>query len=118
MCAGLYLSFYGLGRISARVTASLRSFWQMAGYITNTVQDNTTQHSAHRTSPFLPAFLHDSLRSLAHPHGASIVSLFLYVYNVVQLIFFISGLIMAEKALVSSSVTARVRHHHNTRPLP
>lgn len=60
VCAGLYLSFYGLGRISARVTSSLHSFWQMADYITNTI------------------------------------------------IFFISGLIMAEKALISKFVKAEV----------
>jgi NhaP-type Na+/H+ or K+/H+ antiporter/CRP-like cAMP-binding protein len=54
--AGLYLSYHGLGRISARVTESLHSFWEMAEWLANT------------------------------------------------LIFFLSGLIMAEKALVSSTV--------------
>jgi hypothetical protein len=112
VCAGLYLSFYGLGRISARVTASLRSFWQMAGYITNTVQDNTRQHLAHRAR-LSPRFIPFLGSPMVHRVVVSIC-----VYMVVQLIFFISGLIMAEKALVSSSVTARVRHHHNTRPLP
>lgn len=38
MAAGLFLSFHGLGRISARVTASLKSFWSMADYIANTVR--------------------------------------------------------------------------------
>lgn len=38
VAAGLYLSFHGLGRISARVTGSLKSFWSMADYIANTVR--------------------------------------------------------------------------------
>jgi NhaP-type Na+/H+ or K+/H+ antiporter len=54
--AGLYLSFHGLGRISARVTDSLASFWTMASFISETI------------------------------------------------IFFVSGLIMAEKALISSTI--------------
>ncbi|GAB5036345.1 sodium hydrogen exchanger partial [Nannochloropsis oceanica] len=56
VAAGLYLSYHGLGRISARVTESLHSFWEMAEWIANT------------------------------------------------LIFFLSGLIMAERALVSATV--------------
>ena len=56
VAAGLYLSFHGLGRISARVTDSLSSFWSMASFISETI------------------------------------------------IFFVSGLIMAEKALVSSTI--------------
>jgi NhaP-type Na+/H+ or K+/H+ antiporter len=59
VAAGLYLSFHGLGRISARVTQSLTSFWAMADYIANT------------------------------------------------LIFFISGLIMSEKALISENIQGR-----------
>ncbi|GAB5037945.1 sodium hydrogen exchanger partial, partial [Nannochloropsis oceanica] len=54
--AGLYLSFHGLGRISARVTASLSSFWAMASFIAETI------------------------------------------------IFFVSGLIIADKALISSTI--------------
>ncbi|EWM21970.1 salt overly sensitive 1 [Nannochloropsis gaditana] len=57
--AGLYLSFHGLGRISARVTGSLKSFWAMAAFISETI------------------------------------------------IFFVSGLIMAEKALISETVQGR-----------
>ena len=37
VAAGLYLSFHGLGRISARVTDSLTSFWSMAEYVANTL---------------------------------------------------------------------------------
>jgi len=37
VAAGLYLSFHGLGRISARVTASLSSFWAMASFIAETI---------------------------------------------------------------------------------
>jgi len=33
--AGLYLSFYGLGRISARVTDSLHSFWAMGEWLSS-----------------------------------------------------------------------------------
>ena len=59
VAAGLYLSFHGLGRISARVTDSLSSFWAMASFISETI------------------------------------------------IFFVSGLIMAEKALISSTIQGR-----------
>ena len=37
VAAGLYLSFHGLGRISARVTDSLSSFWAMASFIAETI---------------------------------------------------------------------------------
>lgn len=35
--AGLYMSFYGRGRISARVRAELNSFWAMLGYVANSL---------------------------------------------------------------------------------
>lgn len=35
--AGLYMSFYGRGRVSARVRAELNSFWALLGYISNTL---------------------------------------------------------------------------------
>ncbi len=37
VAAGLYLSYHGLGRISARVTESLHSFWEMAEWLSNTL---------------------------------------------------------------------------------
>ena len=62
VAAGLYLSFHGLGRISARVTGSLKSFWSMADYIANTVRTSLP--------PSLPPYEHSPSLSL-YEHSPS-----------------------------------------------
>lgn len=66
MAAGLYLSFHGLGRISARVTGSLKSFWSMADYIANTVRPSPLPlpFGSHCVRCFDTAAIHQSAPTL------------------------------------------------------